>query len=59
MNSVAYLPQSKRLLEQMSRMLRYKHYSLKPSRLTSFVAVDFENYFFAKIKLSDMNLRQL
>ena len=29
MNSVAYLPQSKRLLEQMREGLRYKHYSLK------------------------------
>ncbi|MBT9476372.1 phage integrase N-terminal SAM-like domain-containing protein [Polaromonas sp.] len=29
MNSVAYLPQSKRLLEQVSEVLRYKHYSLK------------------------------
>ena len=29
MNSVAYLPQSKRLLEQVSDVLRYKHYSLK------------------------------
>ncbi len=28
MNSVAYLPQSKRLLEQVSEVLRYKHYSL-------------------------------
>ncbi len=26
MNSVAYLPQSKRLLEQVSEVLRYKHY---------------------------------
>ena len=59
MNPVAYLPQSKRLQEQVSEVLRYKLYNLKPSRLTSFVAVDFENYFFAKIKLSDMNLRQL
>ena len=29
MNSVAYFPQSKRLLEQMSEVLRYKHYGLK------------------------------
>ena len=29
MNSVAYLPQSKRLLEQVREVLRYKHYSLK------------------------------
>ena len=29
MNSVAYLPQSKRLLEQMREVLRYRHYSLK------------------------------
>lgn len=29
MNSVAYLPQSKRLLEQVREILRYKHYSLK------------------------------
>ena len=29
MNSVAYLPHSKRLLEQVSEVLRYKHYSLK------------------------------
>ena len=29
MNSVAYLPQSKRLLEQVSEVLRYEHYSLK------------------------------
>lgn len=29
MNSAAYLPQSKRLLEQVSEVLRYKHYSLK------------------------------
>ncbi len=29
MNSVAYLPQSKRLLDQVSEVLRYKHYSLK------------------------------
>ena len=29
MNSVANLPQSKRLLEQVSDVLRYKHYSLK------------------------------
>ena len=29
MNSVAYLPRSKRLLEQVSEVLRYKHYSLK------------------------------
>ena len=29
MNSVAYLLQSKRLLEQVREMLRYKHYSLK------------------------------
>jgi hypothetical protein len=29
MNSVAYLPQSKRLPEQVSEVLRYKHYSLK------------------------------
>ena len=29
MNTVAYLPQSKRLLEQVSEVLRYKHYSLK------------------------------
>ena len=32
MNSVACLPQSKRLLEQMSEVLRYKNYSLKPER---------------------------
>ena len=29
MYTVAYLPQSKRLLEQVSEVLRYKHYSLK------------------------------
>ncbi len=29
MNPVIYLPQSKRLLEQVSEVLRYKHYSLK------------------------------
>lgn len=29
MNAAAYLPQSKRLLEQVSEVLRYKHYSLK------------------------------
>ena len=29
MNSVAYLPQSKRLLDQVREVLRYKHYSLK------------------------------
>ena len=29
MNPVAYLPQSKRLLEQVSEVLRYKHCSLK------------------------------
>ena len=29
MNSVAYLPQSKRLLEQVSEVIRYKHYSQK------------------------------
>jgi integron integrase len=29
MNPVAYLPQSKRLLEQVSEVIRYKHYSLK------------------------------
>ena len=29
MNTVAYLPQSKRLLEQVSEVIRYKHYSLK------------------------------
>lgn len=29
MNSVAYRPQSKRLLEQVREVLRYKHYSLK------------------------------
>jgi hypothetical protein len=29
MNSVAYLPQSKRLLEQVREVLRYKHYSPK------------------------------
>ena len=29
MNSVAYLPQSKRLLEQVSELIRYKYYSLK------------------------------
>ena len=29
MNSVAYLPQSKRLLEQVSEALRYKYNSLK------------------------------
>ena len=29
MNPVIYTPQSKRLLEQLSEVLRYKHYSLK------------------------------
>jgi integrase len=29
MNSVAYLPQSKRLLDQVREVLRHKHYSLK------------------------------
>lgn len=29
MNSVAYLPQSKRLLDQMREVIRYKHYNLK------------------------------
>ena len=29
MNSVAYLPQSKRLSEQVNEVLRYKNYSLK------------------------------
>ena len=29
MNSVAYLPQSKRLLDQVREALRYKHYNLK------------------------------
>ena len=29
MNSAAYLPQSKRLLDQVDEVLRYKHYSLK------------------------------
>ena len=29
MNAVAYLPQSKRLLDQVREVLRYKHYSLK------------------------------
>lgn len=29
MNSVAYLPKSKRLLDQVREVLRYKHYSLK------------------------------
>lgn len=29
MNSVAYLPQSKRLLDQVREVLVYKHYSLK------------------------------
>ena len=29
MNSVAYLPRSKRLMEQVSEVLRYKHCSLK------------------------------
>ena len=29
MNSVAYLPQSKRLLDQVREVLRYKYYSLK------------------------------
>lgn len=29
MNSVGYLPQSKRLLDQVREVLRYKHYSLK------------------------------
>ena len=28
-NPVAYLPQSKRLLEQVREVLRYKHYSLR------------------------------
>lgn len=28
MKPVAYLPQSKRLLEQVSEVIRYKHYSL-------------------------------
>ena len=29
MNAVAYLPQSKRLLDQVCEVLRYKHHSLK------------------------------
>lgn len=29
MNPVTYIPQSKRLLEQLREVLRYKHYSLK------------------------------
>ncbi len=29
MNPVNYVPQSKRLLEQLCEVLRYKHYSLK------------------------------
>lgn len=29
MNSVAYLPQFKHLLDQVREVLRYKHYSLK------------------------------
>ena len=29
MNPVIYIPQSKRLMEQLSEVLRYKHYSLK------------------------------
>ena len=29
MNCVAYLPQSKRLVEQVSEVLPYKYYSLK------------------------------
>jgi hypothetical protein len=29
MNPVIYIPQSKRLLEQLCELLRYKHYSLK------------------------------
>lgn len=29
MNSVAYIPQSKRMLDQVREVLRYKHYSLK------------------------------
>ena len=29
MNPVVYLPQSRRLLEQVREVLRYKHYSLK------------------------------
>lgn len=29
MNSIAQLPQSKRLLDQMREVLRYKHYSPK------------------------------
>ena len=32
MNSAAYLPQSKRLLEQVSEVIRYKHYSLKTEK---------------------------
>ena len=31
-NSAAYLPQSKRLLEQVSEVIRYKHYSLKTEK---------------------------
>ena len=29
MNPAIYIPQSKRLMEQLSGVLRYKHYSLK------------------------------
>lgn len=32
MSSVAYLPQSKRLLDQVREVLRYKHYSLKTEK---------------------------
>lgn len=32
MNSAAYLPQSKRLLEQVSEVIRYKHYNLKTEK---------------------------
>ena len=33
MNSVAYLPQSKHLLDQMREVLRYKHFSLKTEQV--------------------------
>ena len=32
MNPVTYIPQSKRLLEQLREVLRYKHYSLKTAQ---------------------------
>lgn len=33
MNPVTYIPQSKRLLEQLREVLRYKHYSLSTEKV--------------------------